>query len=217
MAAGMLEMSKLSWAIALSLVALVLTSFVASKWAAQHSLAWAVLHDSSYVILLRHGDAPGRSEPEGFNLADCKTQRNLSDRGRGDSRHLGETLRINGVHVVKVISSRWCRTRETAELLKHGDVEDAPAFDNLEYNKSHADELLAAERRLITSWVGPGVLVIVTHSSNIQALTGVTPAESALVVLKPGEGQIRLLTKPLEISDVRPARWLGDGSTSLLQ
>ena len=162
------------------------------------STSGGAVADPSYVILLRHGDAPGRHEPAGFNLQDCATQRNLSDQGRNEARELGEQLRRQGVVVTKIVSSRWCRTRETAELLGLGAVADAPSFDNLEFNKKQASDLLEGERQMISSWRGPGILVIVTHSSNIKALTGFEVEPGAMIVAKPKQ----TARAPLQFSKV---------------
>lgn len=165
-------------------LAIGLTSLLVSA-AVPVSTSGGAVADPSYVILLRHGDAPGRHEPAGFNLEDCATQRNLSDQGRNEARQLGDQLRRQGLVVAKIVSSRWCRTRETAKLLDLGAVADAPSFDNLDFNKSQSAGLLDSERQMIAAWRGPGVLVIVTHSSNIKALTGFDVEQGAMIVAKP--------------------------------
>jgi phosphohistidine phosphatase SixA len=156
-----------------------------SKSVADNLGVGGALGEHPYVILLRHGEAPGRHEPLGFNLNDCSKQRNLSDKGREDSRQLGELLRARRINVTKVVTSRWCRARETAELLKLGPIEDDPAFDNMTFNELRAAELLDQEREHIASWRGPGVLVIVTHNSNIKALTGLDIEEGDILVSDP--------------------------------
>ena len=167
----------------LMVAALSASLLIILKWLANPSAA----QEDAYVILLRHGDAPGRSEPRGFSLADCDTQRSLSDKGRDEAQQVGELLRAQRIKVTKILTSRWCRARETAQLLQLGAMEDAPAFDNLEFNKQRAAELLDEERNLIESWHGPGVLLIVTHGSNIQALTGIHLEQGTMIVAKPQE------------------------------
>jgi phosphohistidine phosphatase SixA len=159
-----------------------------------------------YVILLRHADAPGRGEPENFDLNNCDTQRNLSDRGRAEAIELGNKLRALNVKVTKVVASRWCRTKETARLLNFGAVEDSRVFDNLELNKINSQALLDKERHLIASWRGPGVLIIVTHSSNLNALAHFAPEPGSIIVAQPRAGldsmllaQINLL-EPLSLA-----------------
>jgi phosphohistidine phosphatase SixA len=164
--------------------------FLSSTWFADHPLVSTMSNDGSSVILVRHGDAPGRGEPDGFDLSDCSTQRNLSDEGRNEARDLGAMFRARGINVMKVLTSRWCRARETAELMKLGPIEDAAAFDDLLFNKRHAIELLDEEHKLIASWHGPGVLLVVSHGSNIKALTGVDLEQGAMVVVSMKQGQL---------------------------
>ena len=73
--------------------------------------------------------------------------------------------------------------RETAELLRLAPVENATAFDDLALNKQRTNELLNGERDLIESWHGPGVLLVVSHSSNIKALTDIDLEEGAWSLL----------------------------------
>jgi phosphohistidine phosphatase SixA len=177
--------------------------FLSSIWLAVHPLASAVLNDSTFVVLVRHGDAPGRGEPDGFDLNDCSTQRNLSDKGRNEARDLGAMFHARGINVTKVLASRWCRARETAELMKLGPIENAAAFDDFSYNKQHANELLDGERKLIASWHGPGVLLVVSHGSNIKALTGIDLEQGGMAVVNLTQGQ--LLAKPFSAITAMPS------------
>ena len=175
-----------------------------SKSIADRSRAQTALDNRAFVIVARHADAPGRGEPDGFDLNDCRTQRNLNDTGREEARHLGALLRNSGIHITKVLTSRWCRARETAELMTMGPVETAPAFDNLEFNKQRANELLDNERKLIASWHGPGVLLVVSHASNIKALTGIESDHGGLFVVS--QNQDRLLATPFNVSSATASR-----------
>jgi phosphohistidine phosphatase SixA len=155
------------------------------------------------VVLMRHGDAPGRSEPGNFDLSDCHTQRNLSNSGRAESAALGNMLRVEKLNVGEVLTSRWCRTQETAHLLSIGPVHLAPAFDNLEYNKYRSDELLAAERHIISGWQGPGTLLIITHSSNIRALSGLDLTSGTMVIAESHDsGEIRYAFASFNLKDL---------------
>jgi phosphohistidine phosphatase SixA len=175
-----------------AVVALLFASawLVAQPWTSQDHNA------GSFVVLLRHGDAPGRGEPAGFNLGDCSTQRNLSDKGRQEARELGAKFHARGINVTRVLVSEWCRTRETAALMDIGAPQPSPAFDDLAFNKPRATELLDDEYRLIASWHGPGVLLIVSHSSNIKALTGINVEHGTLLVVSAKQG--RIAARPFE-------------------
>ncbi len=170
--------------------AAIVCLFLSSIILAVHPIASAILDDSPFVVLVRHGDAPGRGEPDGFDLSDCRTQRNLSDKGRDDARKIGQMVRASGINVTKVLTSRWCRARETAELMKLRSIENAATFDDLSFNKQHAEELLDGEHELIASWHGPGALLVVTHGSNIKALTGIDLEQGTMVVVSAGQGRL---------------------------
>jgi phosphohistidine phosphatase SixA len=167
------------------LVAITLT--VAPGVAADDSTAaWAALVQGGHVALIRHGNAPpGYGDPPGFKIDDCKTQRNLDERGRAQARALGEAFRQHGVRVDRVLSSPWCRCLETARLLAVGPVETSWALIPIQ---PRAPGRLHKLQELVAAWRGPGTLVLVTHGFTVQALLGFVPDQSATVVLKPGSG-----------------------------
>ena len=74
------------------------------------------LEDGGKLIFIRHAYAPGNGDPAGFNLNDCSTQRNLSDDGRKQAQRIGEFFTKNKIEIDKVLSSEWCRCKETAKI-----------------------------------------------------------------------------------------------------
>lgn len=145
--------------------------------------AWAALRQGG-MVLFRHANAPGYGDPPGFQLDDCTTQRNLDARGRAQARRIGERFRAQGVAVGAVISSQWCRARETADIAFPGPVREDAAFNSFFDDRPSEPAQSAAARALLSSWQGPGALVVVTHQVNITALTGVSPASGEAVVLR---------------------------------
>ena len=78
--------------------------------------AWLLLKQPGHVVFMRHSDAPGSGgygDPPGFELEDCATQRNLSDEGRAHARRTGEAFRKRGIAFDRVLTSPWCRCKET--------------------------------------------------------------------------------------------------------
>ena len=146
---------------------------------------WTALRAGGHVALLRHAaTVGGAGDPPGFRLDDCATQRNLTDKGRAEARRLGERFRAEAVPVGKVLSSQWCRCRETVALMGLGTPEIAPTFNNAFTFRDRVDQLTAGAREIVAAWNGPGTLVVVTHGANILPLTGVMPEEGAVVVVK---------------------------------
>ena len=74
------------------------------------------LTEGGKLIFIRHAYAPGSGDPNNFNLNDCSTQRNLSDRGKKQAEYIGTIFRENKIEIDEVYSSEWCRCKETAEI-----------------------------------------------------------------------------------------------------
>jgi phosphohistidine phosphatase SixA len=148
-------------------------------------------HEHAPVMLIRHADATvGDDLKAGFQMQDCTTQRNLSEQGRDAARRLGRHFRMLGIDIGKMLASPFCRTLETAMLMKLGPVDAAPTFGNFKPNEPNNDKQIADARAIIAAWTGPGVLVIVTHSSTILALTGVEPEPGDSVILDPEPAEL---------------------------
>jgi len=155
---------------------------------------------SSGIVLFRHALAPGTGDPPGFTLGDCSTQRNLNARGRGDARRIGETFQTRGIEVGKVLTSQWCRCRDTADFAFPGKVTENPAFNSFFENRSQGPVQTKTATDVLSSWQGPGALVIVTHQVNITALTGVFPASGEGIVIRMEDGAPVLVGR-LDIPD----------------
>lgn len=93
---------------------MMMTAVVGFQTVAQ-SLAndeWTALKGTGKVVLMRHALAPGTGDPNGFQLGDCSTQRNLSETGREQARQAGNEFRKRQIPVKQVLSSQWCRCIE---------------------------------------------------------------------------------------------------------
>lgn len=177
---------------------LVLLSLCCWAGAVQASdTLWAKLREGGRVALVRHAEAPGGTgDPAGFRLDDCTTQRNLSEKGKAEARDLGERIRAQKIPIGKILSSQWCRCRETARLMALGAIEDAATFNNAFVLGDRRDELTDGARNVIAGWKGPGTLIVVTHGANILPLTGIHPAQAEIVVIEPdpsATGKIKTL------------------------
>jgi phosphohistidine phosphatase SixA len=148
---------------------------------------WSVVQPGT-VVVFRHANAPGVGDPAAFKIDDCSTQRNLDDAGRAQALRIGEQFRRRGIVVGAVLSSQWCRARDTATLAFPGQVRDDSALNSFFGASQRGAAQTAAVRTTVAAWRGPGVLVLVTHQVNISALTQVYPASGEGVVLRAVEG-----------------------------
>lgn len=158
---------------------------------------WQELRDGrGYVVLLRHALAPGTGDPPGFRLGDCSTQRNLSAEGRRQAIAIGALWRAERMPVERVLTSRWCRARDTARLLAVGRVTANPALDSTFTASAVVAAKRAAKARalIVRHRNEAGVLVLVGHQVNIADITGVSPASGeAVVVRADGSGRVRVV------------------------
>ncbi|WP_332878924.1 histidine phosphatase family protein [Massilia sp. S19_KUP03_FR1] len=166
---------------------------LAARAAADPALL-AQLRRGGNVILMRHAaTTPGTGDPDGFVLNQCGTQRNLSEAGRRDAVRIGAEFVRLGIPVADVLSSRWCRCLDTAQLA-FGRVTPAPLLDSMFVDdaETKARKLRAAQAWL-TTFKGAGNIVLVTHDVNIRALAGPYVEQGAMVVATVGDaGALRV-------------------------
>ena len=151
------------------------------------SEAWAALQQPGTVAIMRHALAPGGGDPANFALGDCSTQRNLNDAGREQARRIGQAFRDQSIAVDRVLTSQWCRCRDTAELLDLAPVEDFPALNSFFEDRSTRDQQTAAVRDFLADAPDGEKLVLVTHQVNITALTDVFPSSGEVIVIEVGD------------------------------
>ncbi len=146
---------------------------------------------------MRHALAPGVGDPENFKVRDCSTQRNLNDEGRQDARDVGLWLVRQDVKILRVESSRWCRAKETAQLLNVGKVRLNKNLDSLFEDASDwatHPQTTNITKRIIDHRQKRGLLVFVGHFVNFQAAAGVSldSGEGALVRAN-AKGEIKIV------------------------
>ena len=118
-------MVAMTWGAAVALVLATATPAAAQTLAGADLLA--ALRAGGYVIYFRHADTDhSRRDQPPVNLDDCATQRMLSEKGRQNSRAIGEAIRALGVPIGPVLASPLCRTVETA-MLAFGSAEKSMA------------------------------------------------------------------------------------------
>jgi phosphohistidine phosphatase SixA len=150
--------------------------------------AWRALAAGNVVAIMRHALAPGTGDPPEFRLDDCSTQRNLDSRGRAQARAVGDAMRRRGVKVDLVLTSQWCRARETAELLGFRNVSELPALNSFFANRSQAARQTRELEAAIRGLAEGGTAILVSHQVNITALTGIYPASGEIVVGRMKDG-----------------------------
>jgi phosphohistidine phosphatase SixA len=174
-----------SWQIRLSRLLLGCFFLVASQLS--HAGLKEDLETGSYVLMMRHADAPGYSDPDGYNLNDCSTQRNLGSTGRTQAKMIGQWLNSQGIVSAQVFSSPWCRCKDTAALLDKGSVQVEASIGSFFENRGNRQEQTRLTQIKIAQLlkVSPRKPVImVTHQVNIQAFAGQSVSSGSMVLVK---------------------------------
>jgi phosphohistidine phosphatase SixA len=166
---------------------------------ANELLIWDKLQGSApkgYVLLLRHTLAPGVGDPENFKLNDCSTQRNLSEVGRQDAKEVGEWIKRRQIQIFRVESSRWCRAKETAQLLNLGKVKLNKNLDSLfeESDITNHPATKKVRQQILDHRNKVGLLILVGHYVNIGAITGVgVDSGEGVLVRADSKGAIKVV------------------------
>ena len=151
---------------------------------------WDLLRKGGQVVMIRHTlTESGVGDPEGFRLADCSTQRNLSEEGRSHAMRIGEAFRLYRIPVEEVRTSPWCRCVETASLaFDKADI--LPALSNLYGRSENREKQVEELTKLVSEPRTGGNLVLVTHGSAILALTRIPVNMGEIMVITPqGDGR----------------------------
>lgn len=183
------QLYRLLFALIISALALI-----SSPARADTAVALEALKRPGVHAIMRHAIAPGTGDPAAFRLDDCRTQRNLDSRGRSQARAIGQALRDAGIVFDRVLTSQWCRCRETAVLVDLGMPVDFPALNSFFRDRSSADEQTEEVRAFLGSFPESERVLLVTHQVNITALTGRGIASGEIFLIENNEaGKIEVI------------------------
>jgi len=151
------------------------------------------LRSGGFVLYIRHGQTDNdRADKLPVNLADCASQRPLSESGRITMKMVGESMRRARIPISQVRASPMCRTMDSAEAA----FPNLPiTFDrNLMYLANYTDAEKAPILANTRDWLSrPPVAgrnrVLVGHAPNLAELIGYFPQEASVTVFRPLGGQ----------------------------
>lgn len=152
------------------------------------------LRAGGLVLFFRHADTLGEPCDRSFRLGDRAGQRNISPRGREQSRRIAARMAALGIPVqFPVLAGPVYRARDTAEEAwgaARVAVTDSLLADD--FSGPRLDWVLAEHRRLFAAPVPPGVnRVLVGHRTPAIMIFGDPVAgrafpEGAALVIEPG-------------------------------
>tara|TARA_B110001452_G_scaffold105089_1_gene87125 strand:- start:96 stop:677 length:582 start_codon:yes stop_codon:yes gene_type:complete len=163
------------------LIFFIFSNFTASL---SSETIWIEARKGDNIILIRHALAPGGGDPDGFNINDCKTQRNLNEVGINQSKKIGKIFRDNKIPIDIILSSEWCRCKDTA-FHAFGRFKEFSALNSTFSNPYIKNETRQIKeiKKYLKNWDGKGKnLILITHYSIITAITDAVPGSGEIVI-----------------------------------
>jgi phosphohistidine phosphatase SixA len=143
------------------------------------------LRGGGHVIYFRHGATdPNQYDSDPRNLANCTTQRNLTDAGRVQAEAIGDAFRKLGIPVDTVLSSEYCRALEYSRLA-FGTARPEQSLDLTDplTDAQKTGSAQTVKRLLATMPTSGSNTILVSHSPNLRLAMGIdltTEGEAAV-------------------------------------
>jgi phosphohistidine phosphatase SixA len=142
-----------------------------------------ILKEGKKLIFIRHAYAPGSGDPDGFEISDCASQRNLSIEGINQSKKIGQFFIKNDVLIDKVLSSEWCRCKQTAEYAFN--VYETKSFLNSFFSQKftqNKNKQIKELKKYVKEWNGENNLIFVTHYIVISEVLNLSALSGEIIV-----------------------------------
>jgi phosphohistidine phosphatase SixA len=133
-----------------------------------------------HVLYLRHTETDeATNDSDLSDMSDCSKQRVLSETGRESARKIGQAVAALKIPVGSVITSRYCRAKETAALIGFEKAAESADIDNDKGGtKEDSDNRAAALQKMLATAPEPGKnTLIIGHAPNIRKAAGLDFAD----------------------------------------
>ena len=141
------------------------------------------LKEGKKLVFIRHAIAPGNGDPNNFDLNDCSTQRNLDKNGVKQSKKIGLFFKKNKIKIDKVLSSEWCRCKDTAKYaFQNFETFDAlNSFYDVRFEANEAKQIKDL-KNYIKNWDDDKNLVFVTHFVVISSILNIGSSSGEIII-----------------------------------
>ena len=142
------------------------------------------LKEGGKIIFIRHAYAPGGGDPDNFDINDCTTQRNLNDDGIKQSKLIGEFFVKNNIQIDQVLSSEWCRCKDTAKYA-FGNFKTFDALNSFYSPKfaKNKKKQIKSLSKYIKKWKSKKNLILVTHYVVILEMLSIAVNSGEIIVV----------------------------------
>jgi broad specificity phosphatase PhoE len=162
------------------------------------------LRQGGYNIYFRHAATDWSKNDHvdvkgDWTSCDPDKMRQLSAGGRAVAQRIGEAIRRLGIPIGRVLSSEYCRTRETAQNLDLGPVTPTLAVMNMRAADfvGGRDAVIDRARRALATPPQEGTnAIFVAHGNLMRAVSGAYAGEAGAVIFLPqGNGEFQLVAQ----------------------
>ena len=167
----------------INVILLFLLSIFYSNYSQADDLVISELQKGGKIVFIRHSLAPGNGDPDNIDLKKCDTQRNLNEEGIEQAKKIGKLFKENNIQVDQVLSSEWCRCKDTAKYA----FQEFKTFKGLnsfyqEKFYKYKDDQIKNLKKLILEWEGEKNLIFVTHFVVISEIFNVGVSSGEMIV-----------------------------------
>jgi phosphohistidine phosphatase SixA len=167
----------------IKIILFLLISFNTSLKAYSEDNVQNILNEGGKLIFIRHAYAPGRGDPDNFDISNCESQRNLNEDGIEQSKRIGNFFLEKNIMIDKILSSEWCRCKQTAKnAFKNYETK---SFLNSFFSQKFADnknKQIKELKEYIKKWNGKSNLIFVTHYVVILETLNISVSSGEIVV-----------------------------------
>ena len=168
----------------IKIILLILISFNISFKVISANDLQSIFKEDGKLIFIRHAYAPGGGDPEGFEISNCASQRNLNKEGIEQSKRIGQFFLENNIRIGKVLSSEWCRCKQSAELAFN--KYETKKFLNSFFSQKffhNKDSQIKELKEYIKKWDGKNNLIFVTHYVVISEILNISSSSGEIIVV----------------------------------
>ena len=167
----------------IKIILILLISFNASFKVISANDFKSILKEGGKLIFIRHAYAPGGGDPDGFEISNCASQRNLNMEGIEQSKRIGQFFTENNIMINKVLSSEWCRCKQTAEYAfkKFETKSFLNSFFSEKFSKNKTKQIKEL-KEYVNEWNSSKNLVLITHYVTILEVTNTAVSSGEMVI-----------------------------------
>ena len=141
------------------------------------------LKEGKKLVFIRHAIAPGNGDPNNFDINDCSTQRNLDENGIEESKKIGLFFKNNKIKIDKVLSSQWCRCKDTAKYAFQNfkTFNALNSFYDVRFAANEAKQIKDL-KNYIKKWNSDKNLVLITHFVVISSILNTGSSSGEIII-----------------------------------